>query len=81
MAKHQPTPGKSLPIGNFTSPFFANIYLDKLDHYIKEVLKVKYYVRYADDIVILAATKEELHRIQKEVYNYLARLKLELKSN
>ena len=81
VAKHQPTPGKSLPIGNFTSPFFANIYLDKLDHYIKEVLKVKYYFRYADDIVILAATKEELHRIQKEVYNYLARLKLELKSN
>lgn len=81
MLKAEKTPGKSIPIGNFTSPFYANIYLNKMDHFIKEVLKVKYYYRYADDITIFASSKEELHRIQKAIYEFLAGLKLQLKSN
>ena len=42
-----------IPIGNYTSQYFANIYLDKLDKYIKEDLKIKYYIRYMDDFILL----------------------------
>lgn len=42
-----------IPIGNYTSQFFANIYLNKFDHYVKEELKIKYYVRYMDDFILL----------------------------
>ena len=48
-----------IPIGNYTSQFFANIYLNELDQYIKRKLKIKYYVRYMDDFVLLARTKQE----------------------
>lgn len=48
-----------IPIGNYTSQWFANIYLNELDHYIKEDLKIKYYVRYMDDFICLCKTKEE----------------------
>ena len=41
-----------IPIGNYTSQFFANIYLNELDHYVKEVLKIKYYVRYMDGATV-----------------------------
>ena len=50
---------KGLPIGNYTSQCFANIYLNELDQYIKHVLKIKYAYRYMDDIVVLVRTKEE----------------------
>jgi retron-type reverse transcriptase len=46
--------GKGLPIGNLTSQFFANVYLNELDQFVKHKLKAKYYVRYVDDFVILA---------------------------
>lgn len=49
-----------VPIGNYLSQFFANLYLSELDHLVKEVLKVRYYYRYADDIVLLAADKASL---------------------
>jgi hypothetical protein len=52
--------GKGLPIGNLTSQLFANIYLNELDQYLKHILKIKYYVRYVDDFVILADNKKEL---------------------
>lgn len=51
---------EGVPIGNYLSQFFANLYLSELDHLIKEELKVRYYYRYADDIVLLAADKETL---------------------
>lgn len=58
-----------IPIGNYTSQFFANIYLNELDSFIKYHLQVKYYVRYMDDFIILVETKEEakvlLERIEK----------------
>ena len=49
-----------VPIGNYLSQYFANLYLTYFDHWIKEVLKVKYYYRYADDIVLLSDSKEKL---------------------
>jgi len=69
------------PIGNFLSQFFANLYLSGLDHWLKEVKKVKYF-RYCDDMVILGATKEELHSLFQEIKEYLeTKLKLTIKKN
>ncbi len=53
---------KGLPIGNLTSQFFANVYLDSLDQFIKRSLKVKYYFRYVDDFVLLSRNIEEIKR-------------------
>ena len=49
---HAPA-GKGLPIGNLTSQFFANLYMNELDQYVKHVLKARYYGRYVDDVVLL----------------------------
>jgi len=73
---------KGLPIGNYTSQFFANFYLTYFDHYIKEQLKIKYYFRYCDDLVILHSNKEYLHNLRKEITNYLViNLNLNIKPN
>ncbi len=52
--------GKGLPIGNMTSQLMAIFYLNEVDHFIKEVLKHKYYIRYMDDLLILDTDKEKL---------------------
>jgi RNA-directed DNA polymerase len=70
-----------LPVGNYISQILGNVYLSSLDHYMKERLKVKYYYRYCDDIVIFAKTKEELHRIKDRLFSYIDNLRLEVKSN
>ena len=71
-----------VPIGNYLSQYFANLYLSYFDHYAKEVLRLRYYFRYADDIVVLHQSKEFLHDLLKEIKRYLIEnLKLELKSN
>ncbi len=70
-----------VPIGNYLSQFFANLYLGYFDHWIKEEKRVKYYYRYADDIVILSKSKIELHDILQEIEAYFLTLKLKLKSN
>lgn len=70
-----------VPIGNYLSQYFANLYLTYFDHWIKEVKKVKYYFRYADDMVFLASNKEELHALLTDIKDYLASLKLSLKGN
>lgn len=62
---------KGLPIGNLTSQFFANVYLDSFDHFIKEQLKQKYYIRYMDDFVIFSNSKEELKKIREKIKTYL----------
>ena len=62
---------KSMPLGNYTSQFFANVYLNKLDYYIKHNLKVKYYIRYVDDFVILHNQKETLECYKEEINNFL----------
>lgn len=72
---------KGIPIGNYTSQYYANIYLSKLDYYIKQELKVKYYVRYMDDFCLLLKTKQECFLIKKKIEKYLmTHLKLELNS-
>ncbi|WP_211324070.1 reverse transcriptase/maturase family protein [Echinicola strongylocentroti] len=74
------TPG--IPIGNYLSQYFANFYLTYFDHWVKEVLRVKHYFRYADDMVILADNKPYLHRLLSEISTYMNdRLKLQVKSN
>ena len=60
-------PGKGLPIGALTSQISANVYLNYLDHIIKERLRVKYYLRYMDDFLIIENDKRKLHRILREV--------------
>ena len=72
---------KGIPIGNYTSQYFANIYLDKLDKYIKEYLKVKYYIRYMDDFVMLINEKDECIHLKKKISEFLNEyLHLELNS-
>ena len=56
-----------LPIGNLTSQFLANLYLDDLDHYIKETLKVRAYLRYVDDMILLDNDKRRLHRLRQQI--------------
>ena len=71
-----------LPIGNYLSQYFANFYLTYFDHWIKENMKVKYYFRYADDIVILSGSKQYLHNMLSEIREYFdVNLKLTIKGN
>lgn len=77
------TPGnKGIPIGNYMSQWYGNIYLSNFDHWVKEHLRVKYYFRYMDDIVIFSSSKERLHEILKEIDNYFKnKLDIEIKKN
>ncbi len=71
-----------VPIGNYTSQWFANFYLTELDEYIKSNLKIKHYVRYMDDMVMFSRNKKELHNARILIDNYLqTRLHLRLKEN
>lgn len=68
-----------IPIGNYTSQFFANIYLNELDQYIKRVLKLKHYSRYMDDFVLILPTKNDCIKIKKLLDDFLnTNLKLKL---
>lgn len=62
---------RGLPIGNLTSQIFANIFLDKLDWFIKKQLKIKYYFRYADDFVIIDPSLEYLEILIELINNFL----------
>lgn len=71
-----------VPIGNYLSQFFANLYLAYFDRWVKEQKGIKYYYRYADDIVILHKDKHTLHTLLNDIIAYLKQeLKLELKDN
>lgn len=71
-----------LPIGNYLSQYLANFYLTGFDHWIKEVMGVKNYFRYADDIAVLSGSKEYLHQLFEAIKKYLfENLKLEVKGN
>ena len=71
---------KGLPIGNLTSQFLANVYLDPLDHYMKDHLGIKHYVRYMDDFVLLSNEKEYLKNAIFLLREFLHdKLRLELK--
>lgn len=74
------TPGKGIPVGNLTSQWWANLYLDAMDHFIKDDMGVRAYLRYMDDFVLLAQEKEQLHLWRAEIAGFLQdRLKLRLK--
>jgi len=70
---------KGMPLGNLTSQFFANVYLNDLDYFVKHKLKAKYYIRYVDDFVILHESKEQLEIWKQETNSFLIKkLRLEL---
>ena len=73
-------PGTGLPLGAFTSGWFANFYLSKVDHFIK-AKKVKYYYRYVDDMVMLGPNKKKLHTLRKDIDEELHKLGLDMKHN
>lgn len=62
---------KGMPIGNLTSQLLANIYLNELDQFCKHRLRIKYYVRYMDDFIILHHDKKYLHRLKLEIESFL----------
>ncbi|MEN9626234.1 MAG: hypothetical protein RL557_562 [archaeon] len=68
---------KGMPLGNLTSQFFANIYLNELDQSVKHELKAKFYIRYVDDFVLLHASKSQLQAWQ-QIINTFLRQKLKL---
>lgn len=83
-------PEEGIPIGNYLSQYCGNFYLSEFDHWLKETtfmfegkpVKVKYYFRYMDDMVILSDSKEFLHYLRKEISVFLyTHLKLHLKDN
>jgi len=69
--------GRGLPIGNLTSQFFANVYMNELDQYVKHTLKAKYYLRYVDDFLILDRDKKKLEYFRDEITKFVKK-KLEL---
>ena len=73
---------RGLPLGFDTSHWYANWYLQDLDHFIKEELRAVYYIRYMDDMVIFGSNKRKLHRMKDEIERYLKeKLDLELKGD
>ncbi len=72
---------KGLPIGNYTSQWFSNFFLEGLDHFIKEQLGIRYYIRYVDDLVLLGGNKRKLHAARQRIREYLDSINLTLKGN
>lgn len=71
-----------VPIGNYLSQYFANLYMAYFDHWVKEEMHCKYYFRYCDDLVILASNKADLHELRLLISQYLANnLNLQVKDN
>ena len=67
----EPSEAKGMPIGNLTSQFFANIYLDPFDKFIKNTVKAPYYIRYADDFALMADNKEYLEDLLPKIEKFL----------
>ncbi len=71
-----------IPLGFYTSQWFANFYLTELDHYIADELGYGHYIRYMDDMVVFNNNKKDLHRLRRQIQIYIKEnLKLELKGN
>lgn len=64
-------PGKGMPIGNLTSQMFANLYLDPLDHFVKETLRVRYYIRYMDDFILLLDDRDQARKHLRVIERFL----------
>jgi RNA-directed DNA polymerase len=79
------TPGKAgvgLPLGNLTSQLFVNIYMNEFDQFVEHRLKVRHYIRYADDFVILSRNREWLYNLVSQIQDFLRNhLCLELHPN
>lgn len=60
-----------MPIGNLTSQLFANVYLNELDQYVKHSLRIHYYIRYMDDVIILSDDKKHLHKAKEDIEIFL----------
>ena len=73
-------PGKGLPIGNYSSQFFANLYLNKLDHFVKRELKCEYYLRYVDDMLFLSKARSKQIFYRDKINEFLYE-KLNMKLN
>lgn len=71
---------RGLPLGNQSSQWFALLYLNKIDHYIKEQLKIKYYVRYMDDLILIHRDKQYLSKCRKDIEE-MCNFRLELQLN
>lgn len=69
---------RGLPIGNQTSQFFANVYLDPLDHFLKDRLCIPGYVRYVDDLLAFSNDKKHLAEIRSRIVTFLEQLRLKL---
>jgi len=75
-ARPAASPGCGIPIGNLTSQFFANVYLNRFDHWVKEDLRHRYYIRYVDDFVVLADDKAVLHAAFRQIEDKLGEIGL-----
>ena len=69
---YRQTAAKGMPIGNLSSQLFANIYLNDFDHWVKETLRVRHYLRYVDDMVFLGESREGLLAITEQIVQRLA---------
>ena len=69
---------RGLPIGNLTSQFWANVYLNELDQFVKRELKCRAYLRYVDDFILFADDKAQLHAWRAAIIAFLERLRLRL---
>lgn len=69
-----------LPIGSYTSVYLANAYLNRLDWYIKQVLRCKWYYRYADDLLLVAESRATLNKYMRKIKMFLDSLKLRIKN-
>jgi len=72
--------GVGIPVGALTSQLFANAYLDRLDHFVKDELGERYYLRYMDDFVILGRDSESLHALRRRIERWLEN-ELDLRAN
>ncbi len=75
-------PNRGIPLGNLTSQLFSNVYLDPLDQFIKRDLRIKNYIRYADDFVILDRDLDKLSLILPKIQSFLeTNLNMQLHQN
>lgn len=73
---------KNIPIGNYTSQWFGNLYMNELDQFLKHEHKVKYYIRYCDDFIILHQDKKYLHKLASIIEEFIdQKLDMDLSKN
>ena len=78
----QTLPGKGLPLGNLTSQLFVNVYMNEFDQFVKRKMKVKHYIRYADDFLVLSEDKQYLIGLLPKICSFLTeQLRLTLHPN